>query len=195
MFFKLRTRRVEKKASRKGTKLSKESLPDLEPVLTMTMSQDEEEVPCGETFAHNVVLKLTTSQDIVSERTVTFTEKQVMENTLNQMRQLSEKHQQVLQMERQLAEKQERLRELKALIEDLKTACHKSLTDKDKEIAEARSQFEKALNEKKNEIVGLKSELVETKEKLVEVSSVLIGCQHELHEQSNSFWKLTSKWI
>jgi chromosome segregation ATPase len=80
-------------------------------------------------------------------------------------------------------------------MEDLKSACHTSLTDKDKEMIEARSQFEKELNDKENEIVGLKSELVETKEKLVEVSSVLIRCQHELHGQSSSFWRLTSGWI
>jgi hypothetical protein len=90
MFLKLRTRLAEKKASRKNKKLSKESRPSLEPVLTMTMSQDEEEEPCGETIAHDAVVELTDSQDVVSERTITFTEKQVMENALNQMRQLSE---------------------------------------------------------------------------------------------------------
>jgi chromosome segregation ATPase len=240
MFLKLRIRRAnkvaEKKESRKNMKLSKESPPEIQPVLTMTMSQDEEETS-GETIARDVVAEQTTSQDLITERTVTFTEKQVMENALNQLRQLSEKQrqvsekqqeilevkgqlsekeqllsekqqeilqvkgqlsekqQEVLNMEGLLSEKQHEVLNMKATMEELKTGCQESLVDKDKELAEAKSEFEKVLSEKENEIVELKTELVETKEKLVEVSSVLIGCQHKLHEQSNSFWALTSRWI
>jgi hypothetical protein len=163
---KLRTRRADKDHKTKATKESKSifrqktgAVPEIQHVLTMTTSEDEEGVPLPST-----VWDLSIAKEIHDSAALTFTQQQIMDYELNHMRGLNEKR-----------------REFDAL----KASQARVLAVKDGELAQAQVDFGIVLHEKDNEIATLKEEVVETKEQLSKVSTVLIRVQHELHERKS----------
>lgn len=206
MFQKFLFRRSEKAAEKKERRrifrtkkqtTAKEDVshPAVEQVLTMTLSEDSTDT----TMAPMMEIHRASSIVQDEERLITFTETQVLQNALialNQGRQLTEAHQEVDTMKKVLeelksthaqkfAEKEQALisaqREsvnMKAVLEELKTVHSAKLAEKEMELASTKC-----------ELIEVKMELSDTKEELVKVSSVLIGCQHELHELTEKPWR------
>jgi chromosome segregation ATPase len=256
MFIKLRHRSFNKekkspkdggifrKKARTGSK-DESPVPNVEQVLTMTLSEDS-----TDTFGNDDHHISREQENIVS-----FTEQQVMENALRQMRevaelndskrqqaakhateinareqqladkqqqlaemrqqaaahklQLTEKQQQVDDMKQELATKQhlfqelkrthslkmtakqEEISKMKRVLQELKESYEQILTCKQEELESVKEISKQYLAEKESQLKEVKTELKDTKQELVKVSSVLIGCQHELHEQKQKslfFW-------
>ena len=230
MFLKFRTRRsggVNKEKSRsknifrgKARSSNKdETSPHVNPVLTMTLSEDSadsygEVEPIADNGPH--IISYTKQSN-----TVSFTEEQVMENALKQMRQQQEIHQkqqhmiqkdaELAEMNRQLAEKSHLLVELKRthtlkmtakkeeifkmknVLNELKQTYEHKLAAKQEELENVKAETKQQLDEKNAEIAQVKTELKDTKQELGKVGSVLIQCQHELHDEQQQgkngfFW-------
>jgi DNA gyrase/topoisomerase IV subunit A len=171
MFLKrLRTRRAnktvnaqketEKIISSKGR--DNEEALDIELALTMSLSHDE-----GEEEKQSVGCILSTQNEVPNPEVVTFTQQQVMQNSLFHLRQLNAK--------------QEEITKLKVVTDELKATYAKRITEKEEELAQTRADFEDVLQKKQNELTDVKEELVETKQELSNVCSVLIQTQHALH--------------
>lgn len=203
MFQKFLARRSEKAMEKKERRRifrakqrtdAKDVSPPVEQVLTMTLSEDSTDATM------EPVMQVHRASSIVQdeERLITFTETQVLQNalnTMNQGRQLAEAQQEVGTMKKVLkqiksthaqkfAEKDQALasaqREsvnMNAVLEELKTVHSAKLAEKEMELAST-----------KFELTEVKLELSDTKEQLGKVSSVLIGCQHELHELTEKPW-------
>lgn len=242
MFIKLRNRSSNKeksskaggifrKKARTGSK-GESPVPNVEQVLTMTLSEDSTDTYGNDD--HHV------SHD--QDNIITFTEQQVMENALRQMREvaelndskrqqaaehqqqlaemkqqaaahkleLTEKQQQVANIKQELATKQHLFQELKRthslkmtakqeeiskmrhVLHELKESYEQKLTSKQEELESIKEESKQKLAEKESQLTQVKTELKDTKQELVKVSSVLIGCQHELHVQKQNkplfFW-------
>lgn len=163
--------------------------PDLMPGLTMTLSQetdDEEQSVPTMTVSREMdddVSLLSLAESLMSnsgapyesgETTFTFTEKQVMENSLQHMREISAKEREVFK--------------IKTLLEELKSIHWAELQEKAQELAACKSSFEALLNTTEGELCVVRTALSETKQELKQVSSVLIECQHKLHETKSHIW-------
>ena len=224
MFFKLRSRRANKEKNSKGSifksrgrkNKTESSAPEIGQVLTMTLSEDASDT-CGE--VHDIA--------DVQPHGISFTQQQVMENALKQMRQqqeiqeanqqvtkltaehkqqLAEKQQQVAQLKKELSQKshlyqelkrthslkmtakQEEIVKMKNVLRELKQTYEQKLSAKQAELETVKAESEEKLAEKETELVGVKEELKDTKKELSNVGSVLIQCQHKLHEQQNKFF-------
>lgn len=156
-----------------------ESLPDLGLTLTMSLSheeEEEEEQSTGDDMSSTCTdMSSVLQYDESNPNMVMFTQQQVMENSLHHMRQLQDKQQEVNQM--------------KVVMKELVEKHAERIAEKDEELAQSKHEFTEALREKQIEIVAVKEELVETKKELSTVSSVLIQCQHELHDtKANNKW-------
>jgi hypothetical protein len=150
-----------------------EAPPDLAPALTMSLSEEMDEDE-DEDVTILSMAEIVAHSTLQEEPTVTFTEKQVMQNTLQHMRELSTKEREVFKM--------------KSVLEELKSIHWAEIEEKEQEIAACKSDFEQKLNEKEGELCVVKIELIETKREFKQVSSVLIETQHELHESKNTIW-------
>jgi chromosome segregation ATPase len=222
MFLNFRTRRsgANKEKSKsifrgKARKSKDESPPPprVNQVLTMTLSEDSgdsygEVRPICNDRSHVV------SYTEQSHTTVSFTEQEVLENALKQMRQQQEIHQKqheiiahkqkLANLNRQLAEKSHLLLELKRthslkmtakqqeiskmrnVLSELKQTYEEKLATKQKELNNVKTKSEQQLAEKQNELTEVKTELKDRKQELSKVGSTLIQCQHELHEQQEN---------
>jgi hypothetical protein len=157
------------------------AVPEIDHVLTMTMSGDEEDVSVSST-----VLNLNTAEGMDHSEVLTFTKEQIRDNELNHMRQLNEKRRELDEFKASqawvLAVKESERAQAQAAFE-------KKLHIKEREIVILKECFEMVLNEKENEIVTLKEEVVETKGQLSDVSNVLMQVQHELWSTKHTSWR------
>jgi hypothetical protein len=148
-----------------------DEIPSLEQTLTMTTSIDSEDDP--------------TSEDVIGssrkESIITFTEREVMQNELNHMRELN------------IAE--ERIRELSNTIEELETAHFHQISQLEQEWEISDKRFDSLLYEMEDELKRVQQELQERKNELMTTSVVLMRCQHELHElKSSRSWNIRGIW-
>ena len=92
--------------------------------------------------------------------------------------------------DRKIAEKQQELCNMNNVLHELKQTYEQKLSSKQVELECLKAESEAKLAKKEHELDEGKAELMDTKQELVKVSSVLIGCQHELHEVKNKtfFW-------
>lgn len=161
--------RFRRSQSKKNKESSSSSLvsPSIGETLTMTTSVDSEDTsaPTSEI------------EDVVEERTIAFTEEEIMQNELNHMR--------------QYMAKQEEVNAMAAVLEELKTSHALKLAAKEEELIETKETYELLLNEKEEQLIEVQTQLTETKGELQKVCSVLMEFQDELHkEQTKSqFWR------
>lgn len=147
------------------------SSPSIEPALTWSLSTDEEECKGGDFVPSPQVQKISS---------FIFSEKELMTNELNHMRQLAEKQEEIAKLQRVHVELNELLASKDEEIEKMK----EELDFKDRELQETYQE----LSEKDDELVETKLALHEAKNELNVVSSVLMKCQHELHESVSRAW-------
>lgn len=156
-----------------------ESLPDLGLTLTMSLSHEEEEQSMGDDDMSSTCTDMSSvlQYDESNPNMVMFTQQQVMENSLHHMRQLQDKQQEVNELRN-------------VVLVELTKKHAERMAEKDDELAQSKHDFTEALQEKQMELQDVKKELVETKKELSTVSSVLIQCQHELHDAkvNNNKW-------
>ena len=190
---KLRTRRDDKVAKTKTTKATKESksifrkqtdaaAPEIEHVLTMTMSGDEEDV----SLSPSTVQNHSVAEEIDDSEYNTFSQQQIVDYELNHLRQLHKKRLELDEFKASqawiLAVKESERAQDQVHFE---TVLH----EKENEIVTLKEDFEMALEDKENEIVILKEEVLEKTEQLSEVSTVLMQVQHELWSDKKSSWR------
>ena len=180
MFFKFHTRRGVSKGKKEKESASTRSrggifrqqkgdekvaasefFPTIEAGITFSMSEDYEDSPVEIEVEDESVLQ-------EMEPTITFTEKEVMRNELNHIRQLSAK--------------QSKIHMLESVLEELKVVHAEKVAEKEEELATTEKAFETMLNQTEEELNEVRTELEESKNELTKVCSVLIGCQHDLHE-------------
>lgn len=175
---KLRTRRADKADKPQATKQSKSifrkhtdyaAIPEIQHVLTMTTSEDEEE---DLVLVSSTARDLSIAEEIHDSEILTFTQQQIMDYELNHMRQLNETRRE---------------------FDEFKASQARVLAIKDSELAQAQADFETVLHEKEKEVATLKEEVAETKEKLSKVSTVLIRVQQDLYEKKSS-WRIIGSW-
>lgn len=179
MFFKLHTRRgffkdkKEKGGSSKKsgifrlmkgekTAATTELFPTIEAGITFSMSEDYEESLVQSEIENDITVK-------EDERTITFSEAEVMQNELNHIR--------------SLRAKQEEINKMRAVLEELKATYARKIAEKEKQLVKTVEIFEKLLNEREEEVTEVRTALEETKVELTKVCSTLMGCQHDLHEE------------
>ncbi|KAI2497904.1 hypothetical protein MHU86_16602 [Fragilaria crotonensis] len=150
MFFKLHTRRgffKDKKekggSSRKSgifrlmkgekTAATTELFPTIEAGITFSMSEDYEESLVQSEIENDVTVK-------EDERTVTFSEAEVMQNELNHIR--------------SLRAKQEEINKMRAVLEELKATHARKIAEKEKQLVKTVEIFEKLLNEREEEVTS-----------------------------------------
>ena len=183
MFFKFHTRRgvskgtKENRSARSSSKggifrqkktvktvATIELFPTIEAGLTFSLSEDYDDAP--------VLCEVDDDDDDVvqeEEPTITFTEKEVMQNELNHIRKMRGKEAEVDKM--------------KTVMDELKAAHVKKMAKREEELARTKEVFAKVLNKKEEELTEVRTELEGIKIELTKVCSVLIGCQHDLHQE------------
>lgn len=162
-----------------------EATPSIQQGITWTMSEDEEHTTTSSKSIQPVAVKKITmdstakqetKRKITIERTLTFTEKEVMQNQLYHMRQLIAKDQEI-------AQKQQVNQEMRQQF--------------NKTLAELKEQHSNEMDAAEMELVMTQCELEQTKEEMVQVSGVLMQTQNELFEatQAKSWTNVFSKGI
>lgn len=169
-------RTTKKKGFFRRVKLSKSKkansdaplLRPLEQAITWTMSDDSASPIATEG-------QVSVSAERVAESSVpkiyTFTEDELMQNELNQIRSLSAL--------------KEDVRKLKAVSDELASLHKKQLAKKDDDYVELMI----ALEEKRLELAQTRAELAGAKEELGTISVALLRAQHELFETKHNSWR------
>ncbi len=180
------------------------SSPHVNPILTMTFSEDStdshgEVEPIANDGSH--VISYTEQSNIVS-----FTQEQVMENALKQMRQQQEIHQkqqEIVRMDathkQELADMNRRLAEKSHLLIELKRTHSLKMTAKQEEIFkmknvlnELKQTYEHKLATKQEELENVKAE---TEQQLDEKNHEIAQVKTELKETKQELGKVGSALI
>jgi len=165
---------VTKSFFRKSSREKRDDVCSIQPGITWTMTEDEHISSTSSpqsglsVSAQNIVPRETNT----SEPTMTFTEKEIMQNQLNHMRQLAEKDREIANYER------------------VNQELHQKF---DQTLTELEELHQVVLAEAEMKIAFAKSEVQEAKEKMVHMSATLMKTQAELFEATNrSNWSI---WV